>query len=80
MQMKIKKRTSDAGTSKVRENALISPYLKHVYYITLLMAITTIIAGWHIDGVWDGIITILLGIATIWMSFLTIGGFKNDRI
>ena len=72
-----KKRTSDAGTSKVHEDALISPYLKHIYYITYILAITTIIAGWHIENIWDGIITIILGLMTIWLSFISTGGPKK---
>ena len=35
------------------------------YYITILMAVTTIIAGWHIVDVWSGLVTMLCGLVTI---------------
>lgn len=38
------------------------------YYITILMAVTTIIAGWHIVDVWSGVVTMLCGCCAV-MSF-----------
>ena len=75
-----KKGAHDVGASKgSKENAKISHYLGILYYTTFFMTITTLIAGWHIEDVWDGIVTALCGLVTIWLSFATIGGLKNDR-
>lgn len=47
------------------------------YYITILMTVTTLIAGWHIHDVWSGIITMLCGTITLLLSFHTVGGVKD---
>ena len=74
-----KKGAHDVGASKgSKENAKISRYLGILYYTTLFMTITTLISIWHIEDVWDGIITALCGAVTMWLSFATIGGHKDD--
>lgn len=57
--MKERKRASDAERHE-------TPKVKGTLdYITFLMGVTTIIAGWHITDVWSGIVTILCGLATV---------------
>ena len=53
---------------------------KQLYYITLLLCITTTIAGWNIHDLWSGIIAALCGVITIWLSWITMGGIKHDGI
>lgn len=53
---------------------------KQLYYITLLLCITTTIAGWNIHDLWSGIIAALCGVITIWLVWITTGGIKDDRI
>lgn len=77
-----KKGAPDVGASKGSKEkvlyAKISRYLGILYYTTLFMTITTLISIWHIEDVWDGIITALCGAVTMWLSFATIGGHKDD--
>ncbi len=47
------------------------------YYITILMTVTTLIAGWHIHDIWSGIITMLCGTITLLLSFHVVGGVKD---
>lgn len=47
------------------------------YYITILMTVTTLIAGWHIHDIWSGIITMLCGTITLLLSFHAVGGVKD---
>lgn len=74
-----KKGAPDVGAPKgSKVNAKINHYLGILYYTTFIMTITTLISIWHIEDVWDGIITALCGAVTMWLSFATIGGLKND--
>ena len=50
---------------------------KHLYYITFILCITTIIAGWNIHDIQSGIVTALCGIVTIWLNWITTGGMKG---
>lgn len=56
--MKNRKRASDAGASQDSN--------KHtLYYITYLMAVATVISGWHIVDVWSGIVCLICFMATL---------------
>lgn len=46
------------------------------YSITLLMCVTTLIAGWHIRDLWSGIVALLCGLITIGMVWEVIGGAR----
>lgn len=73
-----RKRVPGVGAPKDScKDTTISQYLSNFYYITIIMAVTTLIAGWHIDNVWDGIVTMICGMVTIWMSYVTARGFKG---
>lgn len=56
--MKNRKRASDVGTSQdSNKNTL--------YSITALMAVATVISGWHIVDVWSGIVCLICFMATL---------------
>lgn len=38
-----------------------------MFRMTVLMAVTTLISGWHITGIWSGVVTILCALVTIWL-------------
>ena len=40
--------------------------------ITILLLIATVIAGWHIEDVWDGVVTMLCGISAILINHIVI--------
>lgn len=67
-----REKASDVGASKAggKKDIEISLKLRHAEYITWILTLTTIIAGWNISDIWSGIVTTLLGIMTI--SFNTI--------
>lgn len=37
-----------------------------MFRMTVLMAVTTLISGWHITGIWSGIVTLICGMVTLW--------------
>lgn len=67
------KKASEGGASKADKKSILS--LRQAEYITLLLVITTLISAWHISDLWSGIVTGLLGIITIILSFM-VGGAK----
>lgn len=75
--MKEYKKTSDEGTSEANKKGaeLSSNSLR--YYITLIIGITTIIAGLNINGLWSGVVTALCAIATLLMIYDEVGGFDE---
>lgn len=79
--MKEIKKTSDALSSEVqRKNVLPPKGFRHMYYITALLAITTVIAGTHITDIWSGIISMMCAVATIWSMNISVGGLDDDGI
>lgn len=40
----------------------------HLYWITWLMVFATITSAWHIDGVWDGVATLIIALITVWLA------------
>lgn len=40
--------------------------------ITILLVIATVIAGWHIEDAWDGVVTMLCGISAILINHIVI--------
>lgn len=48
----------------------------HEYYITILMTVTSLIAGWHIKDVWSGIIALLCSLVTLWLVWDITGGVR----
>lgn len=75
--MKEYNKASDVGTSEANEKGaeLSSNSLR--YYITVIMGITTIIAGLNISGLWSGVVTALCAIATLMMIYDEVGGFDD---
>lgn len=65
------KKALEGGASKADKRSILS--LRQAEYITLLLVITTLISAWHISDLWSGIVTGLLGIITIILSFM-VGG------
>lgn len=65
------KKASEGGASEANKRSILS--LRQAEYITLLLVITTLISAWHISDLWSGIVTGLLGIITIILSFM-VGG------
>ena len=70
--MKKNEKTSHAGTNEVKSKEHFRKS-DHLYCITFILALTTIIAGWHITDIWDAVITALCGSVTMWLSFGIIG-------
>lgn len=73
--MNDEKRASEAATSK--GSKLNVSIRKHLYYITFVLCITTIIAGWNIHDLQSGIVTALCGIVTFWLNWIITGGMKG---
>lgn len=65
--MKNEKRASTAGTVKGSRKAERPVRCAHLYCITWMMAIATIASGWHIEGAWDGIATMIMAIVTVYL-------------
>lgn len=72
------RKAPDAATSRGSRKATISQSLSHSYYITILMGITTVIAGLNITGIWSGIVALLCSMVTIWMVYDYVGGLEDD--
>ena len=72
------RKAPDAATSQGSRKATISQSLSHSYYITILMGITTVIAGWNITGIWSGVVALLCAMVTIWMVYDYVGGLEDD--
>ena len=66
--MKNEKRASTAGTVKGSRKAERPVRCAHLYCITWLMVFATIASAWHIDGVWDGVATLIMALITVWLS------------
>lgn len=47
-----------------------------MYCITILMAIATVISGWHITDVWTGVVTMICAVVTVLLVNEIIGGFE----
>lgn len=45
----------------------VAPAQLKMFWMTVLMAVTTLISGWHITGIWSGVVTILCALVTIWL-------------
>lgn len=67
------RKAPDAVTSKGSRKATISQSLSHSYYITILMGMTTVIAGWNITGIWSGIVALLCAMVTVGLFYESIG-------
>lgn len=79
--MKNNKKTPDVGASEVqRKNAVMSKINSCSYYITILMAITTVISAWNIMNLWSGMVTALCAVITIWQIYELVGGMDDDGI
>lgn len=63
--MKNEKRASTADTVKGSRKAERPVRCAHLYCITWLMVFATVASAWHIDGVWDGVATLITGLITI---------------
>ena len=63
------RKAPDAATSQGSRKATISQSLSHFYYITILMGVTTVIAGWNITGIWSGVVALLCAMVTIGMFY-----------
>lgn len=37
-----------------------------MFRLACLMTVTTIIAGWHITGIWSGVVTLICSMVTLW--------------
>lgn len=37
-----------------------------MFRMTVLMAVTTLISGWHITGIWSGVVTLICSMVTLW--------------
>lgn len=66
--MKNEKRASTAGTVKDSRKAERPVRCAHLYCITWLMVFATITSAWHIDGVWDGVATLIIALITVWLA------------
>lgn len=79
--MKSNKKTPDVGASEAqRKNAVMSKINSFLYYITILMAITTVISAWNIMNLWNGMVTALCAVITIWQIYEIVGGMDDDGI
>lgn len=76
--MKNEKRAPLVAASKGSKNNLYPVRIVPLYCITGLLALTTIIAGWHIVDVWSGIVTMLCGTLTVWLVNTLIGGMEDE--
>ena len=65
--MKNKKRASTAGTVKGSKETEHPVKIALLYCITILLAIATVLSGWHIEGIWDGLATMIMGTVTVIM-------------
>lgn len=65
--MKNKKRASAAGTAKGSKNTEHPVKIALLYCITILLAIATVLSGWHIECIWDGLATMIMGTVTVIM-------------
>ena len=63
--MSKKEKALVAGTTKTIKRTERPVKIAHLYYIAWLMAFATVISGWHIKDAWDGVVTIMCGIATV---------------
>lgn len=66
--MKNEKRASTAGTVKGSRKAERPVRCAHLYCITWLMVFATVASAWHIDGVWDGVATLIIALITVWLA------------
>ena len=69
------RRSPAAGTTKAPKKTESPVRYSHMYFTTGLLAISTVISGWNIEGVWDGIATMVIGIITVLMVNELIGGY-----
>lgn len=76
--MKNEKRAPIAATIKGSKETERPVRCAHLYCITSLLALTTIIAGWHIVDVWSGIVTMLCGTLTVGLVNTLIGGMDDE--
>lgn len=51
----------------MREKGKVAPAQLKMFWMTVLMAVTTLIAGWHIIDIWSGAVTLLCALVTIWL-------------
>lgn len=52
----------------------------HLYFITILSGITSIISGFNISGLWTGITALLSAAITLALIYTYTGGFDDDGI
>jgi hypothetical protein len=48
-----------------------------IHFITVMMALATVIAGWNIVDVWSGVVTALCGLSTLGL-FWSIYGIEEE--
>lgn len=46
----------------------VAPAQQEIFLMTVLMVVTTLIAGWHIIDIWSGAVTLLCALVTIWLA------------
>lgn len=78
MKMMNKKKPQKQGASEAHE-CDISQLHRREYYITFLMAVTSIIAGWHIKDAWSGVVALMCALITIWMVWNLTGGISDGN-
>lgn len=76
--MKNEKRASTAGTVKGSRKAERPVRCAHLYCITWLMVFATVASAWHIDGVWDGVATLIIALITVWLAQEVAYDWKAD--
>lgn len=52
----------------MREKGKVAPAQLKMFWMTVLMAVTTLIAEWHITDIWSGAVTLLCALVTIWLA------------
>lgn len=45
----------------------VAPAQQEIFLMTVLMVVTTLIAGWHIIDIWSGAVTLLCALVTMWL-------------
>lgn len=68
------RRSPAAGTTKAPKETENPVRSSHLYFTTVMLAVSTVISGWHIEGAWDGIATMIMGTITILLLEDLIGG------
>ena len=71
--MRPNKNAPAAGTAQGTKRG-ITTTPSHSYYITWLMVVATLLAGWNIEDIWSGVVAGICGVVTVLMTMDLIGG------